>query len=44
MRLPAAMIGDLKILANKRDAPYQPLLKVFLPERLEKERGQRKAG
>jgi hypothetical protein len=27
-----------KILANKRDVPYQSLLKVFLAERLEKER------
>jgi predicted DNA binding CopG/RHH family protein len=36
--LPVSMIEDLKILANKRDAPYQSLLKVFLAERLEKER------
>jgi CopG antitoxin of type II toxin-antitoxin system len=32
------MIEDLKMLANKRDVPYQSLLKVFLAERLEKER------
>ncbi len=38
LRLPAAMIEDLKMLANKRDVPYQSLLKVFLAERLEKER------
>jgi predicted DNA binding CopG/RHH family protein len=38
LRLPVAMIEDLKILANKRDVPYQSLLKVFLAERLEKER------
>jgi predicted DNA binding CopG/RHH family protein len=38
LRLPAAMIEDLKILANKRDVPYQSLLKVFLAERLDKER------
>jgi hypothetical protein len=25
------------VLANKRDVPYQSLLKVFLAERLEKE-------
>ncbi|HXR38651.1 MAG TPA: BrnA antitoxin family protein [Terracidiphilus sp.] len=43
VRLPVAMIEDLKILANKRDVPYQSLLKVFLAERLEKERGQRRA-
>lgn len=39
-----AMIEDLKILANKRDVPYQTLLKVFLGERLEEVRGLRKAG
>ena len=37
VRLPVAMIEDLKILANKRDVPYQSLLKVFLAERLERE-------
>jgi len=30
MRLPVAMIEDLKILANERDVPYQSLRKVFL--------------
>jgi len=30
------MIEDLKILANKRDVPYQSLLKVFIAERLER--------
>ncbi len=44
VRLPVAMIEDLKILANKRDVPYQSLLKVFLAERLEAERGLKKAG
>jgi predicted DNA binding CopG/RHH family protein len=38
LRLPVAMIEDLKILANRRDVPYQSLLKVFLAERLEQER------
>jgi hypothetical protein len=32
------MIEDLKILANQRDVPYQFLLKVFLAERLARER------
>ncbi len=36
--LPVSMIEDLKVLANKRDVPYQSLLKVFLTERLEVER------
>jgi len=38
LRLPASMIEDLKVLANRRDVPYQSLLKVFLAERLKKER------
>jgi predicted DNA binding CopG/RHH family protein len=38
VRLPVAMIEDLKILANQRDVPYQSLLKVFLAERLARER------
>jgi predicted DNA binding CopG/RHH family protein len=37
LRLPISMIEDLKTLANKRDVPYQSLLKVFLAERLERE-------
>lgn len=38
LRLPASMIEDLKVLANRRDVPYQSLLKVFLAERLTRER------
>ena len=38
LRLPVSMIEDLKVLANRRDVPYQSLLKVFLAERLKKER------
>jgi len=32
------MIHDRKILANKKNVPYQSLLKVYLAERLEQER------
>jgi hypothetical protein len=32
------VIEELKVLANKRDVPYQSLLKMFLAERLEQER------
>jgi hypothetical protein len=32
------MIEDLKVLANQRDVPYRSLLKVFLAERLMRER------
>jgi len=38
LRLPVFMIEDLKVLANRRDVPYQSLLKVFLAERLARER------
>jgi predicted DNA binding CopG/RHH family protein len=38
VRLPVAMVEDLKVLANQRDVPYQSLLKVFLAERLREER------
>ena len=37
LRLPETMIDELKLLANKRDVPYQSLLKIFLAERIEKE-------
>ena len=39
LRLPETMIEELKLLANKRDVPYQSLLKIFLAERIEKELG-----
>jgi len=37
LRLPEPMLAELKLLANKRDVPYQSLLKLFLAERIEKE-------
>ena len=37
LRLPAMMLAELKRLANKRDVPYQSLLKVFLAEKLREE-------
>lgn len=37
LRLPTHLLADLKRLANRRDVPYQSLLKVFLAERLEAE-------
>ena len=37
LRLPESMIEELKLLANKRDVPYQSLMKIFLAERIEKE-------
>ena len=38
LRLPELLVAELKALANKRDVPYQSLLKVFLAERLMHER------
>lgn len=43
LRLPEAMIAELKLLANKRDVPYQSLLKVFLAERIREELAGNKA-
>ena len=37
LRLPKSILLDIKLLANKRDVPYQSLLKIFLAERVEKE-------
>lgn len=37
VRLPESMLADLKMLANKKDVPYQSLLKIFLDERIKKE-------
>ena len=43
IRLPESMIAELKRLANKRDVPYQSLVKVFLAERLKTELSQTKS-
>ena len=37
IRLPESMIERLKVLANKRDVPYQSLLKMFVAEKIEEE-------
>lgn len=37
LRLPESILVGLKMLANKRDVPYQSLLKVFLAEKVEAE-------
>lgn len=37
IRLPKPMVARLKLLANKRDVPYQSLLKMFVAERLKTE-------
>ena len=37
LRLPELMIEELKLLANKRDVPYQSLMKMYLAERIQLE-------
>ena len=37
LRLPESMLEELRLLANKRDVPYQSLMKIFLAERIDKE-------
>lgn len=37
LRLPESMIEELKVLANKRDIPYQSLLKIFISEKINAE-------
>jgi len=34
LRLPQTMLFDLKTLANRKDIPYQSLIKVFLDEKI----------
>jgi len=43
LRLPESMLEELKLLANKRDVPYQSLVKIFLAERIEEELNTSKA-
>jgi len=38
LRMPKAMLDELKVLANSKDVPYQSLMKVYLSERLAQER------
>lgn len=37
LRLPEMMLEEIKLLANRRDVPYQSLIKVFLAERIDHE-------
>ena len=37
LRLPESMLNQIRVLANKRDVPYQSLIKVFLQERIDRE-------
>ena len=35
LRLPVAMLERVKVAANKRDVPYQSLIKTWLAEKLD---------
>lgn len=38
LRLPREMLNQLKVLANKKDIPYQSLIKVYLAQKIAEER------
>ena len=37
LRLPESMLNDLKVIANKKDIPYQSLMKIFIYEKIKEE-------
>jgi predicted DNA binding CopG/RHH family protein len=37
IRLPLSLLEDLKIQANKKDVPYQSLMKIYLADRVREE-------
>lgn len=37
LRISASMLDKIRLVANKRDVPYQSLIKSFLQERIDKE-------
>jgi len=37
IRLPVSILSDIKMMANKRDVPYQSLIKVYLAEIVKRE-------
>ncbi|MDX2021142.1 MAG: BrnA antitoxin family protein [Deltaproteobacteria bacterium] len=41
LRLPVSMLEELKALANKRDVPYQSLMKVYLSQQIMRERNKK---
>ncbi len=37
LRLSASLLDKIRLIANKRDVPYQSLIKIFLSERVDEE-------
>lgn len=44
IRLPEDMLEELRVLANKKDVPYQSLAKIFLARQIALERERDKRG
>ena len=40
LRLPISLLAEIKVLANKKDVPYQSLMKIFLSDRVKVESRQ----
>ena len=43
LRLPESMLNEVRLLANRRDVPYQSWIKIVLQERIDKELRRRAA-
>ena len=39
LRIPEFILDELKLMAHKRDVPYQSLIKMFLKDRIDQELG-----
>ncbi len=37
LRLPSGLLNNIKVLANKKDVPYQSLMKIMLDDAVKKE-------
>lgn len=37
IRVPVSMLDSLKMIANRKDVPYQSLVKIFLDEKIKEE-------
>lgn len=41
IRLPKSLLDSIKIIANKKDVPYQSLIKIYLSDRVSEERSKK---
>ncbi len=37
IRFPQSLLDDLKVIANKKDVPYQSLVKIYLDQKVKEE-------